>query len=547
MKNKKIYITLLIATLGLTSCSNDYLDINENPNSIHAENITPELMFPGAVSSAYRTQAGTMMRFGNLMMNSWAGNSYAFSSPFQREFSLQSVDNTFYQDIWNGLYPRISNFAQIEKYPNTDHKQDYYVAMAKIMKAYYMQYIVDLYGDAPYSEAFQGQANLTPKYDNDTDIYKSLINNLNDALVIIDNAKALNSNAQANQLPEPVAIPADADIVFKAATNADMDKWKVFARTIKLRMLLRMHKVSGEMASFRDAQLQTLAGTIPSDYVSTNVLENPGYSSANDDQMSPFFLNYRATSSGSSVQNFSLITISEHMAIALNGNPDGFTEPYYQKFNGLPDPRNANNTLFTRVGTVLKGIRQGAVPGQPGAPIGNTSVSRLGNGTFTGTTGLSLATGNRGGVLMSLAESKFLQAEAAIRYPAIFTNGQTSFTQGITAAGAWVGVTNMSSYQAAIASRPGLGWTGTDQQKIEAIMTQKWIALTNVSPTEMFIEYNRTGYPITPLATTANVSNKPYRLIYPVSEYATNSGNVPSLSSADVFSKNQYTPFWNQN
>src|SRR5687768_3775729 len=113
MKNSKFYIALLAATLSLTSCSNEYLDVNENPNQIHAENITPELMFPGAVSQAYRTQAGTMMQFGNLMMNSWTGNAYTNSSPFQREFNLQSVDNTFYQGIWNGLYPRIANFAQI--------------------------------------------------------------------------------------------------------------------------------------------------------------------------------------------------------------------------------------------------------------------------------------------------------------------------------------------------------------------------------------------------------------------------------------------------
>jgi hypothetical protein len=534
MKNNKFYITLLAATLSLTSCSNDYLDVNENPNQIHAENITPELMFPGAVSQAYRTQAGTMMQFGNLMMNSWTGNAYTNSSPFQREFNLQSVDNTFYQGIWNGLYPRIANFAQIEKFPNADHKQDYYVAMAKVMKAYYMQYIVDLYGDAPFSEAFLGQANMKPKYDDDAAIYRALVTNINDAITLIDNAN-------------PNAIdPSEngADIVF----DGNMTNWKAFAKTLKLRMLLRMSKVTGDMATFRDAQLQTLAGAA---FVDTDVLENPGYNAGNDDQMSPFLLTWRVNSAGAAVSNFPFITVSEHMAIAMNGNIEGSTETYYQKYTGALDPRRSG--LFTPVvsGIYLKGIRQGALPGQPGAPVNNTTVSRLANGTFSGTTGISLVSGNRGGVIMSRAESKFLQAEAALRYPAIFTNAQTLFNQGIVASAAWLGVNTANAawtnYMVAISTRPGLGWTGTDTQKLEAIMTQKWIALTNVNPTEMFIEYNRTGYPFTPMAVTAGQPNKPYRLIYPVSEYATNSANVPNITGAQVFVKNQYTPFWNQN
>lgn len=46
MKNNKFLITILAASLSFTatSCSNDYLDVNDNPNAIQAEQITPELM-----------------------------------------------------------------------------------------------------------------------------------------------------------------------------------------------------------------------------------------------------------------------------------------------------------------------------------------------------------------------------------------------------------------------------------------------------------------------------------------------------------------------
>ncbi|MDC8105382.1 SusD/RagB family nutrient-binding outer membrane lipoprotein [Chryseobacterium sp. PTM-20240506] len=554
MKNNKFLTILLVAALGLTatSCSNDYLDVNDNPNAIQAEDITPELMLPGAISTAYRTQAGTMVQFGNLMMNSWAGNAYTFTSPFQREFNLNSVDNTFYTGIW-GLYPRIANFDQMEKFANPDHKQDNYIAVAKIMKAYYMQYIVDLYGDAPYSEAFKGQVNTSPVYDNDVDIYKSLISKLEEANALLDAA-------------HPDALPITApDIVFKG----DMDKWKGFSNTVMLRLLIRMSKVTGDLQTYRNQKLQALAArTSPSNpdqhggFIESEVTVNPGYSSGNDDQMNPYVLTWARTSANTSVQNYSFIVVSEHMANALEGNVI-LNSSDYAKFTGLKDPRRSR--LFTNVNSVdangnpfvgLKGIRQGNIPGQPGVPVNNVNTSKLGVGNFTSaatTSWLTILTNNnaRGGVLFSKAESDLLQAEAALRWPTIFTGivGQAKFTDAITSNANWLGAntSQMATYLTGISTRPGLGWMGSDAQKLEAIMTQKWIALTNINPTEMFIEYNRTGYPYTPMATTAQYPNKPYRLVYPFSEYAANSAHVPNITSAQVFVKNQYTPFWNQN
>ena len=554
MKNNKFLTILLVAALGLTttSCSNNYLDVNDNPNAIQAEDITPELMLPGAISSAYRTQAGTMVQFGNLMMNSWAGNAYTFTSPFQREFNLNSVDNTFYTGIW-GLYPRIANFDQIEKFANPNHKQDNYIAVAKIMKAYYMQYIVDLYGDAPYSDAFKGQVNTSPAYDNDTDIYKNLITKLEEANVLLDAA-------------HPDALPITApDIVFKG----NMDGWKSFSNTLMLRLLVRMSNVTGDLQTYRNQKLQALATRISvadnGGFIESEVTVNPGYSSGNDDQMNPYILTWARTSSNTSVQNYSFIVVSEHMANALEGNVI-LNSSNYSKFTGLKDPRRSR--LFTVVSSVdsngnpfngLKGIRQGNIPGQGGVPVNNVNTSKLGVGNFTSaatTSWPTIITNNntRGGVLFSIAESDLLQAEAALRWPAIFTAipAQAKFTNAINANATWLGASpaQMTAYltgPTGINTRPGLGWTGSDAQKLEAIMTQKWIALTNINPTEMFIEYNRTGYPYTPMATTAQYPNKPYRLVYPFSEYAANSAHVPNISTAQVFVKNQFTPFWNQN
>ena len=548
MKKFKYIISSIIVAASLTSCDK-YLDVNENPNSIRAENITPELLFPGAVAQSYRVQAGDMMQFGNLMMNSWAGDVYHYGGLYPNEFSLSAINSQFYDGIWDNIYQNVNNFVAIENYPNADHRQDSYIAMAKVMKAFYMQYIVDLYGDAPYTEAFKGQNNLAPKYDNDIDIYKSLITNLDEAAAII--------TANINTPNPDVLAPGAKDIVFAG----DMTKWRSFAYTLKLRYLLRMSNVTGDLATYRNAQLAALSTATNSGagLISTDVLENPGYGSSTNDKLNPVFLNYYYDSALNERQNHIVITASEHIAIALNGNIGANTTPEYQKFNGVIDPRRFR--LFTSVTyngiPQVKGVRQGATSGQPGAPTDNQNVSKLALGNIVGSTPVSsnaqlLAAGSsRSGVIMSLAEARLLLAEATLKYPSLFTGGQSAFNSAIVSSALWTGTNTTNAawtnYMANISTRPGLGWTGTDAQKLEAIMTQKWIALTNVNPTEMYVEYNRTNLPYNPVAVNAVKTRRPYRLVYPNSEYATNSANVPNIGSDVVFTKNQYTPFWNQN
>lgn len=537
MKKIKFLVSVIACGVLLNSC-NDYLDINENPNSVHQEDLTPQLIFPGAITQTYRTQGTTMLEFGNIMMNSWAGNSYAFGGPFTNEYTLSSVNSSFYSGIWDGIYPNLANFAYIESYPNSDKRQNNYIAAAKIMKAYYMQYLVDLYGDVPYSEAFQGQKNLTPRYDDDVAIYKSLIEDM-------DAAKALITAAPANAL-----AMGTADIVFAG----NMSNWTNFANTIKFKLLMRMSNVTGDLATYRNQQLATLS---TASFISADVFEKPGYAGTSDAALHPTTLTYFTNSAGNIPQRNLLITASENLATALNGNNLSLPDTYYQKYNGIVDPRRVR--LFLTVGGVVRGVRQGATPGQPGAPNDSNVVSSLSpytvgaNSTAAGT--IISQSNARGGLLMSLAELNLLKAEAALRYPGIFPSfdGQSLFNSAITQSGLTMNgnttAINMATYIAQISTRPGLGWVGSTEQKYEAIMTQKWILLTQSNPTEMYIEFNRLGqkYPASPLATTATRPNKPLRLIYPTSEYVGNSSNVPNISSNDVFVKNQYTPFWNQN
>ena len=80
----KLYITAALGALVLTSCGRDYLDVNENPNSAYLDQLSPKELLPGAETQTYRTQAGLVNRFGNVMMNAWAGITITMQVHFSR-------------------------------------------------------------------------------------------------------------------------------------------------------------------------------------------------------------------------------------------------------------------------------------------------------------------------------------------------------------------------------------------------------------------------------------------------------------------------------
>jgi hypothetical protein len=157
---------------------------------------------------------------------------------------------------------------------------------------------------------------------------------------------------------------------------------------------------------------------------------------------------------------------------------------------------------------------------------------------------------------LTAAESYFLQAEAAVR--GITTgNAATLFESGITASfkylyalpdGSYAApladpVAGASSYLTTNAASPLVNYAlaTTTAQKVEAIITQKWIALNFVNSDQSWNDYRRTGYPavVTTAGATAaqtfaskfsestRTDKLPTRLLYPPSEGSYNSANVP--------------------
>ena len=495
MKTKFNIILLVILTITM-SCSN-YLDINDNPNSPSADVVTPDLVLAGALASTYRQQARRMNILGNVMMNRWGANVNAFTGGFSEEFSL-AIDNGFYDDIYDGLYLTTANFQAIIDYDGSEYNN--HKAIAKIMKAYYFQYLVDLYGDIPYTEAHKGIDNLTPAYDDDATIYRSLVTEIDEAIALIASSGS-------------AAAVGSEDIVYGGA----MSNWATLGNTIKLRLLLRQATKAytlgndAELASYLDAQFALLDGNT---FISSDAKINPGYSNGQVAQQNPFYALMFSNDESTSV-SYNFYRGSDYAIEFLKGNFPG----------AVPDERL----------TALYGLNDddqyvGHTQGFDGTQSPE-SLSPIGPGLVINSA--------QDGYLMTAAESFLLQAEAQL-LGKLSGDAQTSFQAGIDASFNLFGE-DSSTYNP---TTPTIGWAGTDAEKTAAIMRQKWVALNGINGIESYIEFTRTGYPAgIPLATTAQSSTRPKRLLYPSSELISNASNVPSVSSAQAFATG---PFWAQ-
>lgn len=490
-----------MAAFTMFSCQ-DYLDINTSPNNPTGENVTPDLILPGVQANSYRTLTRRMNEYGNVFMNNWGANVNAFTGGYAEEFGI-TVTNNFYDDVWDGVFRSTVDYTTIINYPDANYEN--HKAIAKVLKAFYFQYLVDLYGDIPYTQAHMTVNNTNPSYDDDQAIYRDLVVQVEDAIALM----------HAN--PNAKAVGAE-DIIL----GGDMAQWEKFANTLKLRLLLREStkaETDGASATYLTAEFAELTAA-NAQFVNQDITINPGYSNAEDATQNPWYNLMYELDETSQKTAFRFRRASAYIANKLNVSP--------------LDPRGSR--IFAPIGGVVVGVIQGDASVPDGtAP---TNISSLGPGLVKNSA--------QDGYMMLLSESLLLQAEAVHR-GYLAGDAQALFDAAIAASFNVLGAGDPSTYTTSVNLVVGKGYGAigaTSAQQLEAIMYQKSIALNGINGAEIFIEYTRTGLIDTvdmPMNSSTPTGFKPRRLMYPVSEISSNSGNVPTQTVNDVYTTG---PFW---
>ena len=139
-------------------------------------------------------------------------------------------------------------------------------------------------------------------------------------------------------------------------------------------------------------------------------------------------------------------------------------------------------------------------------------------------------------------ESLLLQAEAVARGWGT-GNAQTLYNAGVQSAFDFSG----SSAAASVFLDPGGSYeypAGTEQQNLDAIARQKWLAMCGVQNVESWAETRRQNYfdfdpSVSGTGASLNGSTFPERALYPDTEISTNPNAVPNGNIGDKV-------WWNQ-
>ncbi|RZK36091.1 MAG: SusD/RagB family nutrient-binding outer membrane lipoprotein, partial [Hymenobacter sp.] len=224
MKKYLLLLGLLSATAALTSCEK-YLDVNTNPNN--PTSTTPNFLLPNIISNGIQTQMFTALRTPYIEQyvvsrtaNSNGNDQYIFTNAQ----STNTFNYSYFQS--GGNIPPMIAAAQAEV-------SAYYVGAGKIMQALILAHVADMLGDVPYTEAYQGGNNYTPKYDSQQQIYAT-INQLCDE-GMVEMAKPTSANFR----PLYSTVPSESgDILYKG----DVNKWIRLAYALKARQVQHLTK-----------------------------------------------------------------------------------------------------------------------------------------------------------------------------------------------------------------------------------------------------------------------------------------------------------------
>ena len=488
MKSIIKFASVLIV-FGLLASCDKFLDVNVDPNN--PTSVTPDLVLaPAQYYTAYRIQAfGAISQLGNMFMVNWSqSDGFAW---YPDEFKY-NVTSSFYSATFDNVYANPLKQYQILN-NLTDTKYDYYKAIAKVMKAFHFQILVDTYGDIPYSEALGRSLLATPKYDDAKTIYEDLIIQLTDAIALIKNA------------PENVVVPGADDCMF----GGDMEEWVRFANTLKLRILVRQSDMTGR-ESYISEQIAAINAE-GSGYITTDVGINPGFITGETDKQNPMWNELGKDASGTETMNYKATCASAYIIGYLTSTGDPRIDRIYEK-----------------PATGHLGVPQGLLDYD--TPVVDAympdKVSNIGPGI--------LKSGDMDAIIFTLAESYFNQAEA--REKDLITTGLSSqelYERGITASFEYLGLTADQAVTYYSQTKDLVNWDNSSN-KIKAIITQKWIAENGITAEQSWFDYSRTGYPSglpIPLNYTGS-ADRPVRLFYPSGEYSANGANVPTQLNA---------------
>jgi hypothetical protein len=216
MKNINIKIvtfcTLLATIVGCTSYVDDF---NVDPDLI--VDADSKNLFQGVLLANQFFQTSSNVRDVMIWLNQANGEDRQYVALNNWNNSAASS----FDDSWNNAYVNVITQAKITSTKALAEGSPRTAGAAQVIEAHCIGTVTSLWGDVPYSEIDITGKNLTPKFDPQAAVYKSIQDLLDKAI----------SNLQKTTGP---SIPSDKDLYY----NGDATKWLKVAYSLKARYYL---------------------------------------------------------------------------------------------------------------------------------------------------------------------------------------------------------------------------------------------------------------------------------------------------------------------
>ena len=389
-----LLVRISVVLLLFSSCTQDFQEINTNPNAPVA--IQPSLLLRQIIYDYGEQMSYEGFTAGNLL------GQYTTALDFNLFDRHNLKSPQLGGNPWPIFYKNLRDNEIMLELSRENSAFTVYEGPALIMKGYMAAALTDLFGDVPYSEAFKGNSGtVTPVYDSQESIYimdGGVLDNLEKGIAALESYNG--------------TIALEGDILF----DGDLDGWIRFANSLRIKYLMR---ISATMDV--SSQLQTI-------FASGNFIDENS-ENATFDFTAGEPNNFRLARLR--IGDFNNFVLSETMEDILTD---------------LNDPRIA--TLFRPFGNSDTGAFNGLLNGidatQNAAILGEYSLS----GTiFRENTGVLDAN------FMTSMETNFLLAEAAQK-GLIPADAQTLYNTGVAQAFAYWQTELPSDYLTTTAAYP---------------------------------------------------------------------------------------------
>jgi len=205
------------AALAITSCTGDLTDLNVNGKA--PEKVPAGALFANATMGFYDYASVQNVNQNNLRLwaQQWTQTTYVDESNF--ELTERDVNGRTYTRMYTTVIRDCEEArAALADVVASDADIQAADASIEVMEVLAYSFLVDLFGDVPYTEALS-ETN-TPAYDDDAEIYMKLLERLDAATGKLNGMSAFGSS----------------DIIY----GGDASAWKKAANSLMLRLAVRI-------------------------------------------------------------------------------------------------------------------------------------------------------------------------------------------------------------------------------------------------------------------------------------------------------------------